>query len=323
MLRSLGVASIFLLLIVPAPGQNPAAKSEPGQEQRNSGRSPIEVVRVFYTSLTTYRPLGIPKGRAKTALWPLISKRLVRELETLQSCEDDYFKRYGEYLRANQFKPRIGWLEDGLFSGPNEAASPSKFSILSSKTVGENRVDVHLRFTHKQTYCCGYPPQYEHYEGVVTVVLEDDRYVIDDFVAVGVTPLVRLSDGYAGCKSGQWVGRPGDDPRSTPEDATAPSSPVSRLSQTLVGKRITIRGKLLTFKCGQGIQLDDEEIVCLIDMHPKSSDDPYPEMYDKLVEATGTLRFYHNPTPVDETRQREEDHYYFEYQTTQVRLITH
>jgi len=81
------------------------------------------------------------------------------------------------YLRANQYKPATPWLEDGLFSGPNEAASPSKFSILSSKTVGENRVDVHLRFTHKQTYCCSYPTQYEHYKGVVTVILENGRFV--------------------------------------------------------------------------------------------------------------------------------------------------
>src|SRR5260370_7015430 len=105
MLRSLGVASIFLLLIVPAPGQNPAAKSEPGQEQRNSGRSPVEVVRVFYTYVTTYRPLGIPMGRAKKALWPLLSKRLVRELDTLPPCEDDYYRRYGAYLRPPPSKP--------------------------------------------------------------------------------------------------------------------------------------------------------------------------------------------------------------------------
>jgi hypothetical protein len=61
-------------------------------------------------------------------------------------------------------------------------------------------------------------------------------------------------------------------------------------------------------------------------MHPKPIfEDPYPEMYDKLVEVTGTLRFYHNPTPVKNepvASQREEDHYYFEYETTQVRLIT-
>jgi hypothetical protein len=98
------------------------------------------------------------------------------------------------------------------------------------------------------------------------------------------------------------------------------------VSQVLVGKRITIRGKLLSFKCGQGIQLDDEEIVCLSQMHQKPVfEDPYPEMYDKVVEATGTLRFYHNPTPVKNepmASQRAEDHYYFEYETTQVRLAT-
>ena len=209
MLRSLGVAFFFLLLIFPAPNQNHATKSEPGQEHRNSGRSPAEVVRVFYTYVTTYRPLGIPTGHAKKALWPLMSERLVRELDTLQSCEDDYYRRYGDYLRANQYKPATPWLEDGLFSGPNEAASPSKFSILSSKTVGENRVDVQLRFTHKQTYCCGYAPQYSHYEGVVTVIFENGRFVIDDFVTLdGATALNRLSDGYQQCKGGQWVGRP-------------------------------------------------------------------------------------------------------------------
>ena len=204
MLRSFGVALFCLLLCGVASGQNAATKSE----QDNPGRSAVDVVRVFYTDITTYRPLGIPKGRAKKTLWLLMSKRLVRQLDTLQSCEDDYYKHYGDYLRANKFKPTLGWLEYGLFSGPNEAASPSKFAILSSKTVGENRVDVHLRFTYKQTHCCGYPPSYEHYEGIVTVILEGGRFVIDDFTPLDLTRPIRLSDGYAECKAGQWVGRP-------------------------------------------------------------------------------------------------------------------
>jgi hypothetical protein len=105
---------------------------------------------------------------------------------------------------------------------------------------------------------------------------------------------------------------------------TRVSSAGSKLSQALVGKRITIRGKLLAFKCGGGIQLDDEETVCLEQMHRKPIfKDPYPEMYDKRVEATGILRFYHDPTPIDETTasQRAEDYYYFEYEITQVRLV--
>ena len=192
-----------------AQGQNHVTRSGPNRENGNSSQSALDAVRVFYTYITKYQPLGLPQGRAKKDLWPLLSKRLVRELDALQSCDDDYYRRYGDYLRANQFKPVTPWLEHGLFSGPNEAPIPSKFSILGSETVGENRVDVHLRFTYKQTHCCGYPTQYEYYEGVVTVILENGRFVVDDFVAMdGTKSINRLSDGYPECKVGRWVGRP-------------------------------------------------------------------------------------------------------------------
>ena len=84
-----------------------------------------------------------------------------------------------------------------------------KFSILSSRAIGDNRVDVHLRYTYKQTYCCGESASYEHYEGVVTVISEGNRWVIDDFVAMsGNDDLNRLSDGYPQCNGSQWVGQP-------------------------------------------------------------------------------------------------------------------
>jgi hypothetical protein len=191
-----------------APGQTHTTGSDPGKGHINSSQSALDAVSVFYTYITRYRPLGIPQGSAKKALWPLLSKRLVQELDSLQACEDDYYRRYGDILRANHFKPETPWLEDGLFSGPNEAASPMKFSIVGSKPIGENRFDVHLRFTHKQTYCCGHPTSYEHYEGVVTVMLENGHFVIDDFVALYENDVpLRLSDGYRECKGGQWVGR--------------------------------------------------------------------------------------------------------------------
>ena len=83
----------------------------------------------------------------------------------------------------------------------------------------------------------------------------------------------------------------------------------SQLS-ALVGKRITIRGGLFRFTCGPGIQFDNGDVVCLVDIPPKSvSDDPYAEMYEKIVEATVTLGFYHDSTPPTE---RQYDHYYLE-----------
>ena len=51
--------------------------------------------------------------------------------------------------------------------------------------------------------------------------------------------------------------------RSKDDGNTTAFSAGSQLSKTLVGKRITIRGKLLGFKCGLGIRLDDDEVVCL------------------------------------------------------------
>jgi hypothetical protein len=173
----------------------------------NISQSALDAVRVFYTYITKYRPLGIPEGPAKKALRPLLSRRLAEELDSLQLCDDDYYRRYGDILRANQYKPATPWLEEGLFSGSNEAASPMKFSILSSRAIGDNRVDVHLRFTYKQTYCCGQSASYEHYEGVVSAISEDNRWVIDDFVAMsGNDGLHRLSDGYPECKGDHWVG---------------------------------------------------------------------------------------------------------------------
>jgi hypothetical protein len=166
----------------------------------NTSQSALDAVRVFYTYITRYRPIGIPQGPAKKALWPLLSKRLVQELESLQACEDDYYRRYGDVLEANHYKPATPWLEEGLFSGPNEAAGPRKFSILGSKAIGDNRTDVHLRFT-------GDPASSDHFESVATVILENNRWVIDDFVAMYENDeLQRLSDGYRKCRDGHWVG---------------------------------------------------------------------------------------------------------------------
>jgi hypothetical protein len=171
---------------------------------RNASQAAIDAVRAFYTHITRYRPLGIPYP--KEALWPLLSKRLAQELDSLRVCDDDYYQSYDEILRANHYKPATPWLEEGLFSGPDEAAAPMKFSILSSRTIGENRVDVHLRFTLRN-YCCDHPVLYDHSEGVVTAILENNRWVIDDFVAMyGNDELHRLSDGYPQCKDGKWVG---------------------------------------------------------------------------------------------------------------------
>jgi hypothetical protein len=112
-------------------------------------------------------------------------------------------------------------------------------------------------------------------------------------------------------------------PHSTPEDATAVSHEVS---QTLVGRQITIRGEFASRVKGDPYVVLDNQQEVWIGPRESTLEDTYSRMDGKLVEATGTLRFSHNPAPVDETKQRakqrEPDHFYFEAKTTQLRLVS-
>jgi hypothetical protein len=170
---------------------------EPIQVRNNAPQSALDAVRVFYTYITRYQQLGIPYGRARRALWPLMSKRLAQELDGLGACDKDYYRRYGDILRANTYKPATPWLEEGLFTGPNDAATPSTFRILGSRSVGENRVDVLIAFKE----------DWGDSEGNVTAILENNRWVVDDYAAMFENDeLRRLSEGYSECRNGRWVG---------------------------------------------------------------------------------------------------------------------
>ena len=110
-------------------------------------------------------------------------------------------------------------------------------------------------------------------------------------------------------------------PRATPEDATAVSHEVS---QTLVGKQITIRGKFASLTKGDPYVVLDNQQEVWIGPRESALEDTYSRMDGKLIEATGTLRFFHAPDAEPGARavQIPPDHFYFEAESTQLRLIS-
>ena len=124
--------------------------------------------------------------------------------------------------------------------------------------------------------------------------------------------------------------------RSTPEGVTATSKSATEATKgtttvsdeiwpAMIGKQITIRGKLLLDKIGWYIALDNQQEVFF---SPRSSTfGSYANMQDKLVTATGILRLFQcpkNPLKDREGRtvnkegqviDRCSDHYYFEAET--------
>ncbi len=186
-----------------------ACITKPLPVHNDAPQSSLQAVQAFYSIITRYQQLGIPDGREKIAIRTFLSKRLAQQLDSLAACNADYYRRNGRILRAQTLKPATPWLEEGLFTGPDDAATPRIFQILGSKKIGDSRVDVQLEFTAEQTYSpdLKLPPSYDRYQGVVTVIFENNRWVIDDYVAMyGNDGLQRLSGGYPECKGRQWMG---------------------------------------------------------------------------------------------------------------------
>jgi len=97
------------------------------------------------------------------------------------------------------------------------------------------------------------------------------------------------------------------------------------VSQALVGKQITIRGKFsLWGKVGPYVVLNNQQQVYLYATGSFTWGKPYSEMEGKRVAATSTLRFYHEPPakPADPHVARLRDFFYFEAETAQLRLIS-
>jgi hypothetical protein len=183
-------------------------------------------VQRFYETVIKDHPLGVPEGATKKALWPLLSTRLAAQLELLQSCEDDYYRRNRARLNPEPrrgdpnppayLKPTIAWLEQGLFSGHNEQALPAELAVVAAEPSVSGSMQVRVRFIYRDTFeTYGRPPTDANtfeWPGIVVVVRENDRYLIDDFLPIdeqsGKT-MTPLSAGFRECRGATWVGLKG------------------------------------------------------------------------------------------------------------------
>ena len=70
--------------------------------------------------------------------------------------------------------------------------------MLSSRSIGENRVDLLVAFKE----------DWGDTEGNVIAIRENNRWVIGDYIAMYENDeLRRLSAGYPECEGGKWVGQ--------------------------------------------------------------------------------------------------------------------
>jgi hypothetical protein len=172
--------------------------------------SPDSVVRELYQQIVARRPLGIPKGQDKAAIWPYLSKGLIRRLETAQACENSYVKQHA----GEDGKPAFDWLEVNLFSGgANEQAIPSSAVVERKKAQKDGSLRVFVRLTYKESFeTYGGPPDPAntfHWDVAAVVISEGERFVVDDVLLFNENSTKvdsRLTNSFPGCNGPRWVG---------------------------------------------------------------------------------------------------------------------
>ena len=142
---------------------------------------PADVVRRLYDEVVERHPLGVPSGADKIAIWPLLSKRLIKAFETRNACDQDWDSKH---QNENPPLKAPGFYESGLFSGSNERGE------INGAVVGSANVqtdDSYLVYVHVWSYFDGGVPSLRtgrkyRWRVAARVISEDGRFVIDDIL---------------------------------------------------------------------------------------------------------------------------------------------
>ncbi len=171
---------------------------------------PDVVVRQLYRHIIARRPIGIPTGADKKAIWPLLSRKLITQLEAGEACEADYRRLHA----TDDGKPAFSWLESGLFSGENERALPVEATVERTEAVGTGAFRVSVLFTYRESFATygrsTNPTGGLRWRGAALVVSEGGRFLIDDvalFQKGSTKTESLLSRAFAECDGSRWVGQ--------------------------------------------------------------------------------------------------------------------
>jgi hypothetical protein len=125
--------------------------------------------------------MGVPYGAAKTAIWPLLSKRLTKALETRDACDQDWQRKH---RNANPPVKAPGFYEDGLFSGSNEMGYVNGALVGATKVQADGSYLVTVKLwsylgTEDLTQRTG---KIYRWRVAARVMSEDGRFVVDDIL---------------------------------------------------------------------------------------------------------------------------------------------
>jgi hypothetical protein len=159
--------------------------------------TPQAFVTEFYTVYIREHSSGLfLQGRARRAVYPLLSARLRTLLDDAAACQKDWQR---QQPKGSTDKPPF--VECCLFSSMPDGMATS-FALGPTKVLAGSRYEVAVAFVRKETR------DLIKWRDAVIVIKERGRFVVDDVVYDVETgpPEGRLSDSFDGCRGRRWVG---------------------------------------------------------------------------------------------------------------------
>jgi len=142
---------------------------------------PADVVQKLYREVVAHHPVGVPYGAAEIAIWPLLSKRLIKVFATRNACDRDWDR---QHQNANPPLKAPGFYEYGLFSGSVERG------YINGAVVGPTKVHAdgsYLVYVKVWSYFEGGDSSLRtgkiyRWQVAARVTSEDGRFVVDDIL---------------------------------------------------------------------------------------------------------------------------------------------
>jgi hypothetical protein len=147
---------------------------------------PRDVVQKLYHEVVARRPLGVPEGAAKTAIWPLLSKRLIKAFETRNACDADWERQHPDANVPPYILKPPGFYEVGLFSGGDERGEINGAVVESTKVQADSS---YLVYVNVWSYLDGGVPSLRtgkiyRWRVAARVTSENGKFVVDDILGL-------------------------------------------------------------------------------------------------------------------------------------------
>jgi len=157
--------------------------------------TPQSVVEKFCAAYVKQKEYGLLEGRDRRIIAPMLTKRLLRQLDDLTACQQDWVKQ-----QPQNTTDKPPFVDCCLFTSMPDGM-PTTYNIGLAQKLGEGRYRVAIGWEREEK-------RHETLQWTDALIVQEQpngEYRIDDVVWHLDENPFNLSTGFKNCREGHWV----------------------------------------------------------------------------------------------------------------------